>query len=76
VPHYNSVFNYLEDVNMFPILKGLIELAATPLSAVEERFAVDSTGLAASRFVRWFDIKYNRFTGEQQYVHGQSWRSP
>jgi transposase len=68
VPHYNSVFNYLEDVNMFPILTGLIELAATPLAAIEERFAVDSTGFAASRFVRWFDIKYNRFTGEQQWV--------
>ena len=29
---------------------------------------MDSTGFAFSRFVRWFDIKYNRFTSRQQWV--------
>jgi transposase len=67
-PHFNSILNYLEDPNLFPILVDLIEQAALPLKAVEEKFAVDSTGFAFSRFTRWFDIKYNRFTAEQQWV--------
>jgi transposase len=29
---------------------------------------VDSTGFAYSRFVRWYDINYNRFSAEQQWV--------
>jgi transposase len=68
VPHFNSVLNFLEDPAMFDILTDLIEQAALPLKSVEEKFAVDSTGFAFSRFVRWFDIKYNRFTAEQQWV--------
>jgi Transposase DDE domain/SWIM zinc finger len=68
VPHFNSVLNYLENPALFDILTDLIEQAAIPLKSVEEKFAVDSTGFAFSRFVRWFDIKYNRFTAEQQWV--------
>ncbi|MDB4872430.1 MAG: transposase [Gemmatimonadales bacterium] len=67
-PHFNSILKYLEDPSLFPILVDLIEQAALPLKSVEEKFAVDSTGFAFSRFVRWFDIKYNRFTAEQQWV--------
>jgi transposase len=67
-PHFNSVLKAMEDPNLFPVLVGLIEQAALPLKAVESKFAVDSTGFAFSRFVRWFDIKYNRYTAEQQWV--------
>ena len=68
VPHFNTVLNYLEDPALFPILTGMIERAAAPLAAVEDNFAVDSTGFTACRFVRWYDVKYNRFTSEQQWV--------
>jgi transposase len=68
VPHFNSVLNYLEDASLFPILTSMIERAAAPLAAVEENFAVDSTGFTGCRFVRWYDVKYNRFTAEQQWV--------
>jgi hypothetical protein len=44
VPHYNSVFRCLEDPNLTPLLKTLIEESATPLKAVETDFAVDSSG--------------------------------
>lgn len=67
-PHYNTCFRCIENPAMFPILLSLIERAALPLATVESEFAVDSTGFAYSRFVRWFDIKYNRFTAEQQWV--------
>jgi transposase len=68
VPHFNSVLNYLENPALFPILTNMIEQSALPLKSIESNFAVDSTGFAFSRFVRWYDIKYNRFTSEQQWV--------
>ena len=68
VPHFNSVLNYLENPELYPILMELIEKTSLPLKAAESQFAVDSTGFAYSRFVRWFDIKYNRFTHEQQWI--------
>jgi transposase len=68
VPHFNSVLNYLEMPELFPILTGMIEQTSLPLRSVESNFAVDSTGFATSRFSRWYDIKYNRFTTEQHWV--------
>jgi transposase len=68
VPHFNSVLNYLEDESLYPILLQLIERSSLPLQSVESQFAVDSTGFAYSRFVRWYDIKYNRFSAEQQWI--------
>lgn len=57
-PHYNSVFNYLDDPALTPILKALIEESASPLKAIESDFAVDASGFGTSRFVRWYDHKY------------------
>jgi transposase len=68
VPHFNSVLNTLENPEMFTVLIDLIERASLPLRSIESDFAVDSTGFAYSRFVRWYDIKYNRFTSEKQWV--------
>ena len=68
VPHFNSVLNCLENPNVYPILLDLIEQASLPLRSVESDFAVDSTGFAYSRFTRWYDIKYNRFTSKQNWV--------
>ncbi|HEU0047633.1 MAG TPA: SWIM zinc finger family protein, partial [Nitrososphaera sp.] len=58
VPHYNSIFNYLENPELTPILMSLITRSALPLKAIETDFAVDSTGFMTSRFTRWFDKKY------------------
>jgi transposase len=66
--HYNTCFKYIEKAELYPILMALIERSSLPLSAVESQFAVDSTGFAYSRFVRWYDIKYNRFSAEQQWI--------
>jgi hypothetical protein len=68
VPHFNSVLKALENPGLFTILTQLIEQTSLPLRSLETKFAVDSTGFAYSRFVRWYDIKYNRFTAEQQWV--------
>ena len=68
IPHYNSIFNYLEDENLYPILLSLIEQSSLPLASVERNFAVDSTGFTTCRFVSWYDVKYNHFTHKQQWV--------
>ena len=47
-PHYNSVFNYLENPAMTQVLTDLIIQSSLPLKAIEVDFAVDSTGFTTS----------------------------
>lgn len=68
VPHYNSVFNYLENPSLAPILKELIEASSTPLKSIESSFAVDSTGFSVSRFDRWIDEKYGKAKSQRQWL--------
>jgi transposase/predicted nucleic acid-binding Zn finger protein len=56
--HYNSAFRYLENPELTPLLKSLIEQSASPLRAVETDFAVDSSGFATKTYARWYDHKY------------------
>src|ERR1044071_2812617 len=58
LPHYNSVFRYLESEALTPYLKELISVSAAPLIPVESDFAVDSSGFSTGQFMRWFDVKY------------------
>jgi hypothetical protein len=67
-PHYNSIFNYLENPSMTPILRSLIEQSSLPLRSVETNFAVDSSGFATSRFTRWHDVKYGKQHVKQDWV--------
>jgi transposase len=67
-PHYNSIFNYLENPNVEPILRALIAESARPLKSVELDFACDSSGFMTSRFVRWFDTKYGVEKQEHEWV--------
>jgi transposase len=68
VPHFNSIFNYLENPALTPVLTELIVQSSLPLKAVEVDFAVDSTGFTTSRFVRWFDHKYGAIRQEHDWV--------
>lgn len=67
-PHYNSVFNYLDNPALPPILKALIEESASPLKAMETDFAVDASGFGTSRFVRWYDHKYGGEGKEREWL--------
>ena len=58
LPHYNSVFNYLESEALTPYLNELITLSAAPLKSIESDFAVDSSGFSTGQFMRWPDVKY------------------
>lgn len=58
VPHFNSIFNYLELPEMTAVLRSLIERSSLPMKAIETRFAVDASGFTTCRYVRWYDAKY------------------
>jgi transposase/predicted nucleic acid-binding Zn finger protein len=68
VPHFNSIFNYLDDAAMTDTLAGLIRRSSLPMNAIESDFAVDSTGFTTSRFVRWYDHKYNAIRQQHDWV--------
>jgi transposase len=68
VPHYNSIFNYLEKESLTPILRELVQKSSLPLRAIETDFAVDSSGFTTSRFIRWYDKKYGRVREKHDWV--------
>jgi transposase len=67
-PHYNSIFNYLENPELTPILKNLITESSLPLKSVETDFAADSSGFTTSRFHRWYDHKYGKVIEQHDWV--------
>ena len=67
-PSYNSAFRYLENPDLTPLLRNLIEESAKPLKAVEVDFAVDSSGFATSTYARWFDHKWGKERLRQTWV--------
>jgi transposase len=68
LPHYNSIFNYLENPTLTPMLYALITESALPLKVVEADFAVDSSGFTTSRFIRWVDHKYRVIRQQHEWV--------
>ena len=60
IPHFNSLFNYLEIDEMFYVLNSLIRESASPLRAVEIDFAVDSSGFSKgqNRDGNWHTTKH------------------
>lgn len=68
VPHYNSIFNFLDDESLTPELQRLITRSALPLRALETGFAVDSTGFGTQCFYRHFSAKYGRDQFARDYL--------
>ena len=68
LPHYNSVFKYLESAALTPYLYELISLSAQPLTSIEEDFAVDSSGFSTGQFMRWLDVKYGTKEDRRQWL--------
>jgi transposase len=67
-PSYNSIFDYLGNPALTPLLKSLIEESASPLKAVETDFAVDSSGFATTTYNRWFDHKWGKVRSEAKWI--------
>jgi transposase len=68
LPHYNSVFKYLESEALTPYLYELISLSAAPLKSIESDFAVDSSGFSTGQFVRWLDVKNSTKEDRRQWL--------
>jgi transposase len=66
--HYNSSFRYLENPDITPILKNLIEQSASPLKSIETDFAIDSSGFATTTYDRWFDHKWGKMRSEAKWI--------
>lgn len=60
MPHFNSLFNYLELEDVFYILKSLIKESAMSLKAIEQDFAVDSSGFSKGTRTSWLHQKYSK----------------
>lgn len=60
VPHFNSIFNYLELDEVYACLKELIRVSAMPLKDIEVNFAVDSSGFSTGQFTRWMSVKWGK----------------
>jgi len=67
-PSFTSTFRYLENPELTPLLKALIEQSAMPLRSIETDFAVDSSGFASSVYDRWFDHKWGKVRSEAKWV--------
>jgi transposase len=67
-PSFASNARLMENPELTPLLKTLIEQSASPLKAVETDFAVDSSGFATTTYNRWFDHKYGKERSKQTWV--------
>ncbi|MBN8628595.1 MAG: transposase [Planctomycetes bacterium] len=68
LPHFNSIFNYLENPDLTPILRALITESSLPLKSVEVDFAADSSGFTTSRFESWYEHKYGVVRRQHSWV--------
>lgn len=59
-PHFNSIYNHLENPALTPILQSLIVQSSLPLAAIETDFAADSSGFTASQLNYWREHKYGK----------------
>ena len=63
----------LEDKATTPILEHLVEMSAVPVSPIETRFALDSTGFGTTiRDETWADAKWGTPESRQAYT-GSTW---
>jgi transposase len=71
-PCYNSIFNYLDNPEVTPILKALIAESSLSLKTVEVDFAVDSSSFSTCRFDRWFDEKWGKQRSKNRWIKLQA----
>ncbi len=65
---HNSVIKAMDNPKLYPVLCELVRESALPLAAVEDRFAVDSSGFCTTRYTRWHDVKYGVERKEADWV--------
>src|SRR5579871_150141 len=68
VPHFNSIFNYLEMETLTPMLLSLIVQSSLPLAAIETTFAPDSSGFSTVGKVSWYNSRYGHEQSNQDWL--------
>ena len=70
VPNYNSIFNYFANEALTSHLQMMIEETALPLTAFEEHFAVDASGLSTTHGFSWHFAKFEepRLIAKRQWL--------
>ena len=67
-PCFNSVLGVLALEDTTAILMAMIRQSSLPLRSVERTFAIDSSGFATSRYVKWVDEKYGVSRQQARWV--------
>lgn len=69
VPHPNSISNFLDDPATTPLLVSLVEESGRGPCVIEKgQYAMDSTGLSTTTYVRWFDFRDGTSRAEHHWV--------
>jgi transposase len=70
VPSFNSVFRYMEDPAITPLLQVLIAESAEPLVAceTEQQYAVDATGFATGVYGGYCENKHEKQKRRAKYI--------
>ena len=63
-----SVLRCIENPDLTPLLKNLIEMSALPLTAIEQDFAADSSGFGSNTYNRWYDKKWGKMMSETKWI--------
>ncbi len=65
---YNSISKQMRQDELTQILVELVEKSSLPMRLIDKSFAVDSTGIGTSKFVRWFSVKHGREQDNHDWV--------
>lgn len=57
-PHYNTISDALNNKELTPLLRKLVQESAVPLAGVETNFAIDATAFSTSVYNRWLEQKW------------------
>lgn len=68
LPHYNSIFNYIDTPDLTPLLHKLITVTSLPLRSVETDFAIDSSGFSTTGTVTWFNTKFGHDVDNHDWI--------
>ncbi len=65
--HYNTIIKYFDEPELTKLLQELIFLSASPLTTVEKKFAIDSSGFRTTQFNEYAKEKHGT-KKEHQWV--------
>lgn len=68
ISHFNTILNYLELPELYPVLCELVHRSSLPMRDLETDFAADASGFSSNRYTRWFDKQYGKVAIQQDWV--------